>query len=79
VNLLLLAGAAAVRASAAIGGAEPWMVGLLVLRRGARRHGRAAHRRRRHARGDLPAERVHRAVGAAAGLALNNTAMIVAG
>lgn len=31
VNLLLLAGAAACAASAAIGGAEPWMVGLLVF------------------------------------------------
>ncbi|MBL8927577.1 MAG: NAD(P)(+) transhydrogenase (Re/Si-specific) subunit beta [Pseudonocardia sp.] len=31
VNLLLLAGAAACAASAAIGGAEPWMVGLLAF------------------------------------------------
>jgi H+-translocating NAD(P) transhydrogenase subunit beta len=79
VNLLLLAGAAACAASAAIGGAEPWMVGLLVLAAalgvmvvlpigGA----------------DMPVviSLLNALTGlsaAAAGLALDNTAMIVAG
>ena len=79
VNLLLLAGAAACAASAAIGGAEPWMVGLLVFAAalgvmvvlpigGA----------------DLPVviSLLNALTGlsaAAAGLALGNTAMIVAG
>jgi NAD(P) transhydrogenase subunit beta len=79
VNLLLLAGAAACAASAASGGAEPWMVGLLVLAAalgvmvvlpigGA----------------DMPVviSLLNALTGlsaAAAGLALDNTAMIVAG
>jgi NAD(P) transhydrogenase subunit beta len=79
VNLLLLAGAAACAASAAIGGAELWMVGLLVLAAllgvmvvlpigGA----------------DMPVviSLLNALTGlsaAAAGLALGNTAMIVAG
>src|SRR6185503_17258969 len=79
VNLLLLAGAAACAASAAIGGAEPWMVGLLVFAAalgvmvvlpigGA----------------DMPVviSLLNALTGlsaAAAGLALGNTAMIVAG
>ena len=79
VNLLLLAGAAACAASAAIGGAEPWMVGLLVFAAalgvmvvlpigGA----------------DMPVviSLLNASTGlsaAAAGLALGNTAMIVAG
>ncbi len=79
VNLLLLAGAAACAASAAIGGAEAWMVGLLVLAAvlgvmvvlpigGA----------------DMPVviSLLNALTGlsaAAAGLALGNTAMIVAG
>jgi NAD(P) transhydrogenase subunit beta len=79
VNLLLLAGAAACAASAAIGGAEPWMAGLLVFAAalgvmvvlpigGA----------------DMPVviSLLNALTGlsaAAAGLALGNTAMIVAG
>ena len=79
VNLLLLAGASACAASAAIGGAELWMVGLLVLAAvlgvmvvlpigGA----------------DMPVviSLLNALTGlsaAAAGLALDNTAMIVAG
>ena len=79
VNLLLLAGAAACAASAAVGGAEPWMVGLLVFAAalgvmvvlpigGA----------------DMPVviSLLNASTGlsaAAAGLALGNTAMIVAG
>ena len=79
MNLLLLAGAAACAASAAIGGAEPWMVGLLVFAAalgvmvvlpigGA----------------DMPVviSLLNALTGlsaAAAGLALGNTAMIVAG
>ena len=79
VNLLLLAGAAACAASAAIGGAEPWMVGLLVFAAalgvmvvlpigGA----------------DMPVviSLLNASTGlsaAAIGLALGNTAMIVAG
>jgi NAD(P) transhydrogenase subunit beta len=79
VNLLLLAGAAACAASAAIGGAELWIVGLLVLAAvlgvmvvlpigGA----------------DMPVviSLLNALTGlsaAAAGLALDNTAMIVAG
>jgi H+-translocating NAD(P) transhydrogenase subunit beta len=79
VNLLLLAGAAACAASAAIGGAQTWMIGLLVLSAvlgvmvvlpigGA----------------DMPVviSLLNALTGlsaAAAGLALDNTAMIVAG
>jgi NAD(P) transhydrogenase subunit beta len=79
VNLLLLAGAAACAASAAIGGAEAWLIGLLVLSAalgvmvvlpigGA----------------DMPVviSLLNALTGlsaAAAGLALDNTAMIVAG
>ena len=79
VNLLLLAGAAACAASAAIGGAQVWMIGLLVLAAvlgvmvvlpigGA----------------DMPVviSLLNALTGlsaAAAGLALDNTAMIVAG
>ena len=79
MNLLLLAGAAACATSAAIGGAELWMIGLLVLAAvlgvmvvlpigGA----------------DMPVviSLLNALTGlsaAAAGLALDNTAMIVAG
>ena len=38
-----------------------FIVGILIVSRGPRRHGRAADRRRRHAGRDLAAERVHRA------------------
>ena len=47
--------------------------------RAARQSVRAADRRRRHAGGDLAAERLHRPAAAAAGLALDNVALIVGG
>jgi NAD(P) transhydrogenase subunit beta len=78
-DLLLLAGAAACAASAAIGGTEPWMVGLLVL---AAVLGVMVVLPIGNA--DLPVviSMLNALTGlsaAAAGLALGNTAMMVAG
>ena len=86
LNMLLLV--AAVVAAVVIGlAAHPgsggaslwWMIGLLAAAGVLGPDGGAADRRRRHAGGHLAAERDDRVVRGRAGLALNNTAMIVAG
>jgi H+-translocating NAD(P) transhydrogenase subunit beta len=79
VNLLLLAGAAACAASAAVGGSERWMIGLLVL---AAALGVTVVLPIGGADMPVVISLLNALTGlsvAAAGLALDNTAMIVAG